>query len=72
MRISKLAVVPALVAVFALNACTAEQTEEGEMPEVNVEGGNLPEYDIDPARVEITTDTQNIQVQTPDIDIEPQ
>lgn len=70
MRISKLAIVPALAAVFALGACTAEQTEEGEMPEVNVEGGNLPEYDVDPARVEITTDTQHIV--TPDVDIEPQ
>jgi hypothetical protein len=69
MRISKLAVVPALVAVFALGACTAEKTEEGEMPEVNVEGGNLPEYDVDAADVEITTDTQ--QIVTPDVDIKP-
>lgn len=68
MRISKLAVVPALVAVFALGACDVDQTEEGEMPEVNVEGGNLPEYDVETADIEVTTDTQTIV--TPDVDIE--
>lgn len=59
----------ALVAL-SMAACTAEKTEEGEMPEVNVEGGNMPEYDVDPAKVEVGTDTS--KVVTPDVDIVPQ
>ena len=59
----------ALVAL-SMAACTAEQTEEGEMPEVNVEGGNMPKYDVDPANVQVGTDTT--KVVTPDVDIVPQ
>ena len=59
----------ALVAL-SMAACTAEKTEEGEMPEVNVEGGNVPKYDVDPAKVEVGTDTS--KVVTPDVDIVPQ
>jgi hypothetical protein len=57
----------ALTMVVALGACTVEQTEEGELPEVNVEGGNMPEYDVDPVDVEVTTDTATITV--PDVDV---
>jgi hypothetical protein len=56
--------------VVALAACTAEQTEEGELPDVNVEGGQVPEYDVDPARVNVGTDTQ--QVVVPDVDVTAQ
>ncbi|HEU5208794.1 MAG TPA: hypothetical protein VFU06_05220 [Longimicrobiales bacterium] len=57
--------VPALA--FGLAACTAEQTEEGDLPDVDVQGGQLPEYDVDAADVEIGTDTQTVRV--PDIDV---
>ena len=43
--------------------------DEGALPEVNVEGGELPEVDVDAADVDITTDTQTIV--TPDIDVNP-
>jgi hypothetical protein len=59
----------ALVAL-SMAACTAEKTEEGEMPEVNVEGGNAPKYDVDPAQVEVGKDTSTVV--TPDVDIKPQ
>ena len=58
-------------AVF-LAACTAEQTEEGEMPNVDVnvsDSAQLPEYDVDPANVNVGTDTS--RVVTPDVDVEP-
>ena len=57
----------ALTMVVALAACSVEHTEEGELPEVNVEGGNMPEYDVDAADVDVTTDTATITV--PDIDV---
>ena len=58
----------ALAAVFG--ACTAEVEEEGRMPDVQVtDEGALPQIDVDPVDVDITTDTQ--QVVTPDIDVTP-
>lgn len=53
--------------VFALGmaACDVDQTEEGEMPEVEVQEGELPAYDVDAADVEINEDT----VTVPDIDV---
>ena len=54
--------------VFGLAACDVDQTEEGDMPDVEVEGGNLPEYDVDAADVEVGTDTATVEV--PDVDIE--
>lgn len=68
MRASKLFFIPAFAVALAA-ACTAEQTQEGELPEVNVEGGQAPAFDVDPANVTVTQDTQ--QVITPDVDVTP-
>ena len=38
---------------LALSGCEVEQTEEGEMPEVDVEGGEMPEYDVDAPDVDV-------------------
>jgi uncharacterized protein YggE len=59
-----------LLAIMAMSAaCTAEQTQEGELPDVDVSGGQLPKFDVDPATVEVSQDTQTII--TPDIDVVP-
>ncbi len=50
------------VAAFGLAACDVEQTEEGDMPEVTVEGGNLPEYDVDAAEVTVGTEERVVDV----------
>ncbi len=55
-------------AALGLAACDVEQTEEGEMPEVNVEGGNMPEYDVDTADVEIGTEKRTVEVPTIDVE----
>jgi hypothetical protein len=55
------------VLAFGLAACSVEQTEEGEMPDVDVEAGELPEYDVDAADVDVGTDTT--QVIVPDVDV---
>lgn len=62
-----LRLIPALALVAALGACTADVEDEGELPEVNVEGGEAPNIDVNPADVDITTDTQTVV--TPDVDI---
>jgi uncharacterized protein YggE len=59
-----------LLAVAAMSvACTAEKTQEGELPDVDVSGGQLPKFDVDPATVEVSQDTQTII--TPDVDVVP-
>jgi hypothetical protein len=52
------ALLPALALSFA--ACKVEKTEEGELPEV--EGGKLPEYDVDVPNVEIGRDTKTVVI----------
>ncbi len=60
----------AAVAGLALGvvACDVDQTEEGEMPEVRVEGGNMPEYDVETADVDVGT--EEVTVDVPDVDVE--
>ncbi|KPP85840.1 MAG: hypothetical protein ACOCYR_08250 [Erythrobacter sp.] len=61
----------AATAAFGLAACDVEQTEEGEMPEVEgmptVEGGNMPEYDVDGPEVDVETEERTVEV--PDVDV---
>ncbi|HUF50115.1 MAG TPA: hypothetical protein VMN60_04745 [Longimicrobiales bacterium] len=55
--------------VMGLAACSVEQTEEGDLPDIEVEGGNLPEYDVDAVDVDVNLDTTTIVV--PNVDITP-
>lgn len=57
------------VLALGLGACTVDQTEEGEMPEV--EGGNLPEYDVDAADVDVEWDTTTVRTPTIDVNTPP-
>jgi hypothetical protein len=56
-----------LVLPLVTVGCDVDQTEEGEMPEVEVRGGNLPEYDVDTPEVEVRTEQKEIEV--PDVDV---
>ena len=63
-----LGALPVLALAATVAACTAEVEEEGDMPNIEVtDEGNLPEVDVDPADVDVTTDTQ--QVVVPDVDV---
>lgn len=57
-----------LAPLFAvgMTACDVDQTEEGSMPEVEVQEGELPAYDVEGPDVNVTEDT----VTVPDIDID--
>ena len=48
-----------------LAACDVDQTEEGAMPEVEVQEGELPAYDVEGPEVEVTEDT----ITVPDVDV---
>jgi hypothetical protein len=62
----------AATAALGLAACDVEQTEEGEMPEVEgmptVEGGDMPEYDVEGPDVDVGTEEQTVEVPTVDVD----
>lgn len=63
------ALLVAAAAVLALGTygCDVDQTEEGELPEVDVEPGEAPEYDVETADIEVREEEQ--QVEVPDVDI---
>ncbi len=52
-----------------LIGCSVEQTEEGDLPDVDVtaEGGKLPAYDVDAADVDVNTREATVDV--PKVDV---
>ena len=60
-------------AALSLAACDVDQTEEGEMPDVDVsvEEGNMPEFDVDAPEVDVDTGTTEVEVPTVDVDVTP-
>jgi hypothetical protein len=61
----KLMLVP--LAALAFAGCEVRQEEKAEPPEVQVQPGRLPEYDVETGEPTIGTDTQ--RVITPDVDV---
>ena len=59
-----------MLLAMSLAACSVEKTEEGELPDVDVEGGKLPEYDVDTADIDVGTQTTTVTV--PDVDVSTQ
>ncbi len=55
---------------LTLAACDVDQTEEGEMPEIEVDGGNLPEFDVEGPDVDVDTGTTTVEVPTLDVDVD--
>jgi soluble P-type ATPase len=59
----------ALLAPLAIGlaACDVDQTKEAELPEVEVQGGQVPEFDVETADVDVGTEKKTIEV--PDVDV---
>lgn len=57
------------VVALASAACSVEQTRDAELPDVDIKGGQLPKFDLDPAKVNVGTDTQTVVV--PNVDVTP-
>lgn len=71
---SMLAIGAASVALF-LSGCTVEQTEEGNLPDVNVdvEGETrMPGFEVHPADVDVGTTTTEVTVPTVDVNPAPE
>jgi hypothetical protein len=62
----------AIVALIGAAACQVEKTQEGELPDVKVQGGQLPKYEVKPeegSRVHVRMDTTTIVV--PRVELTP-
>lgn len=67
--LKRLMTVAAVALTVGAMACTAEVEEEGRAPDVDVSGGEMPRVDVDPANVEVSTDTQSVV--TPEVNVTP-
>jgi len=56
-----------LLASLGLAGCDVEKTEEGKLPDVDIEGGNMPKYDVDAPEVDVGTKEKTVTV--PDVDV---
>ncbi|HEX3557078.1 MAG TPA: hypothetical protein VIA62_27960 [Thermoanaerobaculia bacterium] len=53
----------ALLTVSA-TGCKVTKTQDGKMPEVDVKGGQVPKYDVKGPKVDVKTETKQIDVPT--------
>jgi hypothetical protein len=53
----------ALLTVSA-TGCKVTKTQDGKLPEVQVKGGQLPKYDVKGPKVDVKTETKQIEVPT--------
>jgi hypothetical protein len=60
----------AALMTLSTTGCKVRQTQEGEMPDVDVkvEGGQVPKYDVDAPKVDVKTETREVKVPT-DVDV---
>lgn len=61
------AIVGALVIAAGVYMIDIDQTQSAELPEVSVEGGQLPEFDAEVGDIEVTEET----VTVPSLEITP-
>jgi hypothetical protein len=56
---------------LALVACDVDQTQEGNLPDidVNASGGQLPEFNVEGPEVNVGTENKTVEVPTVDVDI---
>ena len=53
----------ALLSVSA-TGCKVTQTQDGKLPDVEVKGGQVPKYDVKGPKVDVKTETKQIEVPT--------
>lgn len=66
-----LVVLAALLATTATTGCRVRQTQEGKAPEVKVEGGQVPKYDVQTGSVDVKTKEKTVKVPEVDVHMPP-
>lgn len=71
-KLKPIAAAASFALILPLAACEVTQTEEGEMPDVDVsvEGGNLPKYDVDGPDIDVGTKEATATVPDVDVDVD--
>ena len=59
-----------LLTTLGMAGCDVEKTEEGSLPDVEVEGGNMPEYDVKDADVDVGIKERSVPLPNVDVDTE--
>ena len=61
----------AVAGCLAVTACDVDQTKDAKLPDVdvNVSGGQLPEYNVQGPDVDVGTKNETIQVPTVDVKV---
>ena len=62
------------VSALAFTGCTVDKTQEGNLPDVDVETKGetqVPEYDVKPADVDVGTTRTTVNVPTVDVNMQP-
>lgn len=75
MKFYTLLAILAATAALSLTGCRVEQTEEGNLPEVDVETrgeSNMPEYDVQAGDVDVGTTETQMTVPTVDVNMPPE
>ncbi len=57
-----------LALMLGVGGCTIEKEESGQLPDVDVQGGNMPEYEIKDADVDVGIKERSVPL--PNVDIE--
>ena len=65
----KILIILAGASGLGLAACDVDQTKNAQLPDVdvNVTGGQAPEFNVTPP--EVNVGTENVTVQVPDVDV---
>ncbi|MCK0149524.1 hypothetical protein MWU54_05785 [Marivita sp. S6314] len=63
------AVIAAIAVAFGVYMIDIDQTQQAELPEVNIEGGQLPEFDAEMGDVTVTE--EEVTVTVPSVEITP-
>ncbi|HKI05634.1 MAG TPA: hypothetical protein VKK31_26880 [Thermoanaerobaculia bacterium] len=58
----------AALLTVSTTGCRVTKTQEGEMPDVEVKGGQVPKYDVDAPEVDVKTESREVTVPT-DVDV---
>lgn len=57
-----------IIAIFAFGLVDIDQTRETKLPQVEVQGGQTPKFDVDTADVDVGTKNATIEVPKVDVD----
>ena len=69
---SRITFLAAAAFALSMSGCDVDQTREAKLPDVDVEGGQAPAYDVDAPDVDVNTEEKTVTVSDVDVDVNKQ